>query len=253
MKTIVLSSAFALAFFGCLAADKVQPPKLSPEKIAEFNAKNGGFVDPPSDIRKLVVLDGRVKDLSQLTNHLHAVETRLGLGTEVRKFTCTESTDVLKEAFAAKAKGAGAVIVLYERPNVPVMATYPEDGISLVNVLPLQDVEYTPYRWRLVKEFWRGIAFAIGGYGTFMPTPTCLQAVFSKADLDNVKTWSLTPQQIIAVSACKGKLKLYNPKPVPYSRACREGWAPAPTNAVQRSLYQRLQDPTSRFKSDFSK
>lgn len=219
-------------------------------KMAELAAKNGGLVNPPADIKRLVILDGRVNDLSQLTNHLSVVCTRLGIAAEIKRFVCGETTDVYRAAVAEKRKDAGAVVVLYERKDTPVMTAYPEEGVTLLNVLPLQGVDYTPYRWRLVKEFWRSIAFALGAYGSFVPTPTCMQPVYGLDDLDALKTWSLTPQQITAVSACKAKLKLYNPRPVPYSRACREGWAPQPTNAVQRALYDRLLDPTARFKAD---
>ena len=249
MKYIMI--AFAVSALQLFAEEPQKVFPCPPSKMAEYNAKTGGLVDPPKDIRTLVVLDCREKDGSQLTNHLAAVRTQLGLKAEIRKATCGAADDLWVLATKAKSDGAGAVVVLVERNGLPVLTTFPEDAVSYVNVLTLQEgVEYSQYRRRLVKELWRGIGFAIGGYANPMYKGSCMQPVFSLSDLDAVSSWALIPPQINAISMVKSKLKLYNPNPVPYSRAVREGWAPAPTNDVQRSLYQRFSDPTSRFKTE---
>ena len=54
------------------------------------------------------------------------------------------------------------------------------------------------------------------------------------------------------------KLDLRSDKAVPYSAACKMGWAPPPTNDVQRAIYERFKNkridskgPTARWKRDF--
>ena len=43
-----------------------------------------------------------------------------------------------------------------------------------------------------------------------------------------------------AISANKSKLGIFSRQMVPYSRACREGWAPFPTNAVQKAFWEKV-------------
>jgi len=253
MKSMLVIAAFALVA-SLSAADTsatIRPYVVPPEKMAEFNAKTGGVIDPPPGGKALVVLDAREKDSSTLSNLLFAAELQLTITCEERDIKLAANDDPVKTAFEAKKAGAGAVILFYEREGSPVMTAFPEDAITLVNLQPLQDPSYNVYRRRLVKEFWRSVALTLGGYGNQLQIGGVLQAAFSVQGLDEIPSVSLSPFQINAIQNAKGKLKIYGKKSVPYSKACREGWAPPPTNDVQRALYNRFNDPTQRFRRDF--
>lgn len=228
---------------------KIYP--VPPDKMAEFIAKTGGMIDPPSGGKALVLLDAREKDSSTLSNLLYAAELRLLISCEEKDIKLSATDDPVKIAFDTLKSGAGAVVLFYERAGSPTLTCFPEDAVALVNLQPFQNPEYNTYRKRLVKEFWRSVALVLGGYGNQMQMGSALQAAFSVKDLDDIPGVSLSPLQINAIQNAKGKLKIFGKHSVPYSRACREGWAPAPTNEVQRALYNRFNDPTSRFKRDF--
>ena len=253
MRNMCMAMALALAASACAAegpaAEKLYP--VPPDKMAEFNAKTGGMIDPPPGGKALVLLDAREKDSSTLSNLLFAAELQLAISCEERDIRLAAADDPVKTAFAARRDGAGAVVLFYEREGCPVLTSFPEDAVALVNLQPLQDPTYNVYRRRLVKEFWRSVALALGGYGNQMQMMSALQAAFSVKDLDEVPGVSLSPLQINAIHNAKGKLGIYGKKSVPYSKACREGWAPPPTNDVQRALYERFSDPASRFRRDF--
>lgn len=252
MKTLVMAATVFAAFFVFAEdADKDKVYPVPPSKMAEFNAKTGGLVEPPADARNVVLLDAREKDMSTLTNLADAAERLVAVGCEIRKIKIAATDDPWKLALAVKQKGAGAVVLFYERADVPVLSAFPEDAIVLVNLQPLQNPEYVVYRRRLVKEFWRALAFAIGGYGNPMQMGSALQPAFSIKDLDEIRGVTLTPLQINAIAAVKSRLGIYGKRAVPYSRACREGWAPSPTNDVQKALFERFRDPGARFKGDF--
>ena len=245
----------ALAFAASLhAAEAPADGKLypvPPAKMAEFIATTGGMIDPPPGGKSLVLLDAREKDSSTLSNLLYAAELRLLISCEERDVKLAATDDPVKVAFDVRKSGVGAVVLFYEREGCPVLNSFPEDAVTLVNLQPLQDPDYNTYRRRLVKEFWRSVALTLGGYGNQMQMMSALQAAFSVKDLDDVPGVSLSPLQINAIQNAKGKLGIFGKKSGPYSKACREGWAPPPTNDVQRALYNRFNDPASRFRRDF--
>ena len=250
---MLFAAAAALAASLCVADEpaekKIYP--VPPDKMAEFIAKTGGMIDPPPGGKSLVLLDAREKDSSTLSNLLVAAEMQLSISCEERDVKLAAADDPVKTAFGVRRDGAGAVVLFYEREGCPVLTAYPEDAVVLVNLQPLQDPTYNVYRKRLVKEFWRSVALALGGYGNQMQLMSALQPAFSVKDLDEVRGVSLSPLQINAIQNAKGKLGIFGKRSVPYSRACREGWAPPPTNDVQRALYNRFNDPASRFRRDF--
>lgn len=250
-KVIALTAVSASMFAFAENADSGKIYPVPPSKMEEFNAKTGGLIEPPADSKSVVLLDAREVDNSTLTNLADAAERLVAVGCEIRPVKLATDADPWNVALSTKRTGAGAVILFYERDDAPVLSAFPEDAIVLLNLKPLQNPEYVVYRRRLVKEFWRSLAFAIGGYGNPMQMGSALQPAFSIEDLDEIGGVTLTPLQINAIATVKSRLGIYGTKAVPYSRACREGWAPAPTNNVQRALYQRFRDPSSRFRGDF--
>lgn len=232
-------------------AVKVTPYPAS--KMNEFNKMTGGLVDPPANAKVLLILDARQEDVPELKRLTEATEELAEVAVDTQKITLDDKACPQKVAFDAKTGKAGAVILIYERDGAPVLSAFPEDGVVLLNVLPL--VADNPNRkWRIrrsVTEYWRSIAFALGGYG--MPTQLCnsMQPIFSLKDYETLRGAGLQPVQFSQIQSSKWKLGITGRNPVPYSTACREGWAPAPTNDVQRAIYEKTMNPTARFQQDF--
>ena len=86
MRNMCMAMALALAASACAAegpaAEKLYP--VPPDKMAEFNAKTGGMIDPPPGGKALVLLDAREKDSSTLSNLLFAAELQLAISCEER-------------------------------------------------------------------------------------------------------------------------------------------------------------------------
>ena len=223
---------------------------VPPSKMAEFNARTGGLVYPPSDAKHVLVLDAREKPDSVLSNHIFAAELRMNLACLRKTVTIGPDVDPLKYAREAKTGSAGAVILLCESDGIPALSTFPEEAVSVVNIKPLRSKNEKEYSIRLIREFWRALGFALGGYGSPTTLGTALQPAFSVSDLDAIKGMTLNPPQMGSVTMSRAKLKIYGKRPVPYARACREGWAPAPTNDVQKAIFNKMNNPQSRFASD---
>lgn len=248
---LVMTAALQLVAAETTEQKKIYP--VPPSKMAEFNAKTGGLVEPPQDAKTVVILDARSVDVPSMRNFADSAERMVSIGCDIKPIKIATNECPRAKAFVEKKAGAGAVILFYERADDPVLSAYPEDAVVLVNLEPLKCDDANKFSRRFSKEFWRSIGFALGGYGNPSQMGTSLQPAFSVADLDAINGFGLVPAQIASIASVKSKLGIYGRKAVPYSRAAREGWAPTPTNDVQRSLYQRFKDPTSRFKTDFGK
>lgn len=224
---------------------------VHPSKMAEFNAKTGGLVNPPDDNKVMVFLDARTADRTSIDNLSDAASSHIGFRSEVRPAIAVSAVEAFSKAKEVLRADAGAVVVFYENEKEPTLSVYPEDAITLVNVKPLYSSDYPTYRRRLVKEFWRSISFTLGGYACGGTLGSVMQPAFSIADLDAIGGFSIPPPQLGVINSVRPSLKLYNTLPVPYSRACREGWAPAPTNEVQKALFEKFSNPKTRFNVDF--
>lgn len=249
-KIIALYCMMFSAFAYCVAVDGVNVFPVHPSKMDEFNAKTGGLVFPPKDAKHLLLLDARKDMTPALDNYVKGAELVARVACEQRKATCDESTNPWKLAKEAKKGNVGAVILFYEREDCPILTIYPEEAIALLNIRPLYDADIKVRNYRFNKEYWRAIGFALGGYANSMQPGSVLQPVYSIAELDALSGTSLSPQQIASISASKSKTKVYGRGAIPYSRAVREGWAPSPTNAIQRALYERFSNPSARFRKD---
>lgn len=231
---------------------------VHPSRMEEFNKKTGGLVMPPANAAKLVYLDARGDRSVAFTNNMKAASRLIDFGYVVKNIQLKEGACPLEIARGERKNGAGAVIVFLENDKLPVLSVYPEEAITVLNVKPLRDNDENAYRRRVNKEFWRCVSFTLGGYGGATQGATVLAPVYSLKHLDDLRTLSLTPSQVNAIIVGKTRLGLFGGSPAPYSRACREGWAPAPTNEYQQAIWDKIKnsaadakDPTNRWKRDF--
>lgn len=238
MKTkIILLATATLA--ATLVRSELTP--VHPSRMAEFNKRTGGMIDPPSNSRQVVVIDARQDRAVSFTNNLKIAARLVEFPYDLRETTLGKGDSPLALARAErKNEKAAAVLFYYEDDTMPVLSVYPEEAITLVNVRPLFDKDENVYRRRFNKEFWRALSFMLGGYGGATQGATVLAPVFSLGQLDDLRTMSLTPNQINAIMAGKKRLNIYGGGKVPYSRACREGWAPKPTNDVQKAIWEKV-------------
>lgn len=252
MKTITVVSALA-AMAVCAAAtaeavaqggdtqgkkDTVYP--VHPSKMAEFNAKTGGLVPPPEYAKHLLFLDARKENVPDLAKFAEPAERMLSVAIETKKAAIPADSTAQKVAFAAKTGKAGAVILIYENADDPVETAYLQDGVMLVNMEKLKCADSKLFSRRFATEFWRSIGFVLGAYSSTTQMGSSMQALFSTHDFASLKGAGLAPMQVAAISANKSKLGIFSRNSVPYSRACREGWAPFPTNAVQKAFWEKF-------------
>lgn len=214
---------------------------VHPSKMDAWNAKTGGLVPPPSFAKTLLILDARKENVPDLAKFAGPAERMLSLAIETEKVDLTPDASPQKVAFAKKTGNAGAVILFYEREDEPTETAFLEDGVMLVNMEKLKCADPKRFSRRFATEFWRSIGFTLGAYASTAQMGSSMQGIFSVGDFDTLKGAGLAPMQVAAISANKSKLGIFSRNSVPYSRACKEGWAPPPTNDVQRAFWNKMQ------------
>ena len=146
--------------------------------------------------------------------------------------------DELKKRFKADI----AVIVAAEA-DAPGLLAAPDEGWAVVNVRALTRNLKTEaskakfYEARCRKEIMRGFVCAAGGVGSSFPGN--IMNVAKVEDLDLCEEF--VPFDKVGV--VRQHLKASGVIPsrfATYRTACREGWAPPPTNDVQRAIWDKV-------------
>ena len=228
----LLFSAFALAAFACSAAtDTAKRPKLTPaERHARMLVRTGGVIDRPISGKtfKLVNAAGLSTNvLSQIAESLHS-----GLFFPI---VVVDKAMTPKEALDDKTGFA----LLFVRTGGPRLLLAPEDGWAQIDVTTLESSDAKVFGDRLMKEAWRASVYALGGGNTHQPM-CVMKPVASVADLDATSALVACPEVFANVVDMARKFGVKSLRPSSYIRACMEGWAPAPTNDIQKAIWDKV-------------
>ena len=235
MKTLLIAVSLALA--GTVLAEEAKA--LSPEIIAKRQAsarrRNEKLVVPGSQKGVFLFANADVKSVPNAA----IAEITQGISKSLDiKFEICESKPATPATAAKmlKEKGAAAgVFIVYEK-DLPVLLSAPEENWVILNVRAIQtgSTDEAAVTKRTKCELFRAFCIAGGAYrsqfgGNIMSTNSMqdldrLPEIFFPYDVfqrieDNLTRIGITPRKIVR-----------------YSVALREGWAPAPTNDVQREI-----------------
>jgi len=156
-------------------------------------------------------------------------------------FSIPKIPDLIK---AQQAKGA---IFLVEDDSLPSMLVAPESGWGIINVKFLKSDAPNPVllAQRVKREMWRAFAMVNGAANTNMGK-CLLQTVLSLKDLDALQAEAFCPEPVNLILAHLDALGVKKYQHTTYANACREGWAPAPTNDVQRAIWEQVKADKER-------
>ena len=152
---------------------------------------------------------------------------------------------------------AQAAVFLVDSADLPALLTGPEQKWAMVNVgaLAVDKPDAGKLRLRVVRELWRGLAYACGAGAS--STPHCvMNPCFSLADLDAFDSDMISMEPFMAMRDVFPKMGISPYRRVTYKMAVKEGWAPAPTNEFQKAIWDKGKagaDPAGRWKNDFGK
>ena len=141
-----------------------------------------------------------------------------------------------------RAHGANAVVYVVDSEDACALLVAPEDRWALVNVAALRGGDVAA---RTQKELVRAFAFLCGAGASQFPE-SLTGPVLGVEQLDAIKDYELP---IDVLQRFTEYLEGMGVKPyiqASYRTACRQGWAPAPTNDVQRGIWERVKADKER-------
>lgn len=237
----------ALALAGTIstavrAADSATAPKAKAprsELIRRAQMRQfGGLVARPGSLRgRVVVADAGAGFGAEAA----AVAEAFATGIRIRVETATTERPTPAGAPAlVRRLDAQAALFVTDDAGLPTLLVAPEERWAIVSVARLLNgaPSDATARRRVRCEIARGLALLCGAADSAFPN-SLMSAVTAPGDLDSVAD-EMPPAEVLA--RMPGYLKGLGVTPlvrVPYRRACEEGWAPPPTNDVQRAVWEK--------------
>lgn len=247
MKMLSLIATTCVALSVLAETPKSTKTERTPEEIAAFQARTkemyykatgGRVVNPKSGEGKIVFVNCQTKvSEADLTAKIAELAMMFAVKMELQqgKFPSMDQMD-----HVAKATGGVAAFFLVDDSTLPISLSAYESGWGVVNIAKLTAENSNLQAERVQKEMARTFALTCG-IACGMGTADLMKSVRQPHDLDMCKLPSERGIQAVISPIHRFLLPrgLMPTHVVTYARACREGWAPAPTNDVQKALMEK--------------
>ena len=247
MKTLAfalcaLSASFLIAADTPTAPMKNPPKKLDKAKLlAAIYKRTGGKIKEPGVQRGKIVYVNcqKAADVSLLKENADYYAKELRLEIEVAE----GSFDFANP----KVQGEASIFVV-DDPKLPISIFAPEARWGVVNVAPLKSDKPQFFTARVKKELSRAFGFLAGAVAS-QYTGALTAGMTKVEDLDKHPDWHLP---LDVMPRFQNYLKGYGIVPYElktYREACQAGWAPNPTNDVQKRIWDEVHSiPTQPLK-----
>jgi len=249
MNKTMFFTMTALVAFGAMAATK-EPTSIEEQEAkreafrAKIAARTGGMISRPHtagakfvfvNAQKLVKteeISAPVATMTRILRHDICLEAPV----KEEPFSLSNAQSLMK---AQQAKGA---IFLVEDDVMPTVLVAPEAAWGVINVRKLNADKPNPLllAQRTRREMWRVFAMVNGGGSNTKMGKCVMQTVLSLGDIDALGAEAFCPEPVNAVVAHLNKLGIKEYQTTTYRKACEEGWAPAPTNDVQKAIWEKV-------------
>lgn len=240
----------ALLAFVVLAQEVKDADKaaLRRRRRREFVEKVGGLVTKPYKGKLIRIANAQTTVPDEpIVRAGKQIQVALSLPVEVVKVS-----DPTASVGALFATNTAALLVVRDAAG-PRILVAPEDAWGEVNVKALAsdgpDAETLALRVR--KEIWRAMALVLGA-GDSQYEFCLMKPAHTLAQLDAIKADMPCPEPFNKMITNATALGAYVRRRTSYLKACQEGWAPPPTNDVQKAIWDQVhQMPTKPIKIEF--
>ena len=204
------------------------------KKKAERIAYAGGVVRKTEGRGRIVYANlQNTVDSKDIARTMNVLGKYLHVHIDTLDAKANEVKDVGKYLLANNAK---AVVIVVDNPDDPTILVAPEDKWAKVNIGKFKDKNV---KSRAQMELLRTFCYLCGGIGSdyqnpltgFIGNPTQLDdSPIAELPIDVVNRFTPYLKQLGVIPYVEAT----------YRKACREGWAPAPTNDVQKAIWQEV-------------
>lgn len=259
MKKLITVAVVLTAAWAAFAAHKLTPEQeakmkeararleaMTPEERAAYRAERamkrfGGWMVKPASGKGRVAYVNTTKKVSGdfLRKTVFDIEDLVQCSIVVQESDAKITAEnASREVFRAKSE---IVVFVVENENLPTMLVAPESDWAILNVTPLgkDSPDEKKFLFRVEKEVWRIFAHVCGAADS-ADTSCVLSPVSGLEDLDAMpsKFFCPEPQASLRRHMTHSGIEPYTRST--YLQACREGWAPAPTNDAQKAIWDKV-------------
>ena len=133
------------------------------------------------------------------------------------------------------------------------LVVMPDNATATVNIAALSADKPSAevLENRVCKELWRGLIYTLGGGNTYVQQ-CVMKQISSLPELDALPSRTACPDAFMRVTESAKALGIQPARRATYRQACKEGWAPAPTNDVQKAIWDEIHTiPPTPMKIEF--
>jgi len=247
MKTVIMTMMFSIVLCGVLCAQTATKPPvvklartIDPAARSNMLAKTGGLIQAPVEGPSILFLNVQTCVSAPA---MDSVATQIGVMLRLPVTSQTKpGVEPVTEALKSlENKGTAAVLVIGDTAGYPSLLIAPENRWALVNIAALrgEGVSHATLEERAQKEVWRAFGYLMGAANSNFEH-CLLKPVLTPADLDALKSLSLSPEPFNKIMMQAQKLGITPLRTTSYRKAVEEGWAPAPTNVFQIAIWNAL-------------
>lgn len=243
---LILSSSVLFATTETTKA-KGEKPKYTREQIVAMHAArlaaDGGLVERP--------VKGKVVRIKVETSRITPAEIEQEAVTIRRRLSA--SVEVGAKGTESKHEVGAYVVLADQGEKVPTLLCAPEENWATVNVTRLLagDPDAATLKSRIIKELWRALGYALGAANS-QQQPCVMRPIRKASDLDTYPVAMVTPMPLMAMRNTMASIGFAAGGMTSYRKACEEGWAPAPTNDVQKAVWDKVHEvPKKPIKIEF--
>ena len=235
-----LSAALCIAVCGgALTAEEMA--RLRAERRERRLAESGGIVERDQGGRSALIASAQDRvPLDALERVAESIRRLVQIRVDVAK------ADGRKRQRPTEAHPA-VVTVVDDAGMEETLLVAPEQNWAVVNVhaLACDNPTAEVLSTRIHKETWRAMAMAMGAANS-MAQPCLLREINTLRQLDRTRNMLPSPQPVNNMLDVADRLGISRIRRATYLQACQEGWAPAPTNELQRAVWDRVHSEKER-------
>jgi len=218
---------------------------------AKLTDRDGGrFLKPKTGQGKIVLIDTQSKVDAAVFREAARVLTEATALNFVYERKATGLITITKgnlfeSVLALKGdSGANAALVIVDDAEIPVLVMANEDFWGVINVrklsLDTDSKDGSFYQERCGKETIRALAMLCGGGSSMYPNNILGEPTFRT--IDPIKA-GVPVDRVSAIRRYLKPLGVTEAVYVSYEQACEEGWAPQPTNDIQKAIWDEVHAP----------
>ena len=248
MKNTLFTTLVATTLAASAAGEKevVSPEELAARRAelqAEFVKRTGGrIVRPGTQQGEIVYVN------CQTLAPRKWIDESVAYFMKETKFKLSVKDGGMFDLKDPKIEGNATLYVIADT-NLPTILVAPENRWAFVNIAPIAKEQRPAYfEARVKKELTRGFAYLCGAANSQYPR-ALTRGIIDQADLDKNPDYRLPVDVIKRFPSYMEPLGVKPASVSTYIKACREGWAPAPTNEFQKAIWDKVHElPTEPIK-----